>query len=277
MTPCVTRGFTLTELMVALAAGLIVLSAVVAFMMSTFKSNADYVQSTRLTQELRNTLDLITRDVRRAGYDDNALNFLGNAHTSPFAPILVDNSNPSPTNGSCVLYAYDRTYPNGSATAVGTAGGIDLGNSEVRGMRRVEATVNNRLVGIIEYAESSGTTRPTCADAIADYSQFPPACTGTWCALSDPNKLDIEGFAVVSNIATQVSPAKKINSAYTDTLGIRALVITLRGRLAGNTEYIRDVRTRVKVRADCMRPTTAEPLSTPPTTATYAAVCPGSP
>ncbi|MGH8030412.1 MAG: PilW family protein, partial [Arenimonas sp.] len=100
-------GFSLIEMMVALVAGMIVVAAVIAFMMSSFSSNADYVRSTRLTQELRNTLDLATRDLQRAGYDDNALLYLGNANTSPFAPILV--------SGSCVVYAYDRTHPNGQA------------------------------------------------------------------------------------------------------------------------------------------------------------------
>jgi prepilin-type N-terminal cleavage/methylation domain-containing protein len=76
-------GFSLIELMVALVAGLIVSSAVVAFMMSSFKSNAEYVQSTRLTQELRNSLDLVTRDVRRAGYNEKAMASLGTGTASP--------------------------------------------------------------------------------------------------------------------------------------------------------------------------------------------------
>ena len=56
-------GFSLVEMMVALVAGMIVVAAVIAFMMSSFSSNAEYVRSTRLTQELRNTLDLATRDM----------------------------------------------------------------------------------------------------------------------------------------------------------------------------------------------------------------------
>ena len=58
----------LVELMVALVAGLIVSAAVTRFFISSMKSNGEYVQSTRLTQELRNILDLMSRDVRRAGY-----------------------------------------------------------------------------------------------------------------------------------------------------------------------------------------------------------------
>ena len=55
------RGFSLIELMIAVALGLIVSIAIVAFMMSSFRSNGQFVQATRLTQELRNTMDLMTR------------------------------------------------------------------------------------------------------------------------------------------------------------------------------------------------------------------------
>ncbi len=44
--------------MVAMVAGMIVSAAVLMFFFSSMKSNGEYVQSTRLTQELRNTLDL---------------------------------------------------------------------------------------------------------------------------------------------------------------------------------------------------------------------------
>ena len=82
-------GFTLVEMMVAIVAGMIVSLAVVAFMMSSMRSNGEYVQSTRLTQELRNTLDLIVRDVARAGYNDDALAYVSLPNTSPFSPMFM--------------------------------------------------------------------------------------------------------------------------------------------------------------------------------------------
>ena len=78
-------GFSLVELMVALAAGLVISGAAVAFLLSSFRSNGEYVQSTRLSQELRNSLDAVTRDLRRAGYDDDALKYLSNSTISPAA------------------------------------------------------------------------------------------------------------------------------------------------------------------------------------------------
>ena len=54
---------------------------------------ATYVRSTRLTQELRNSLDLVSRELRRAGYDENALRYIAmsasNNATSPFAAMRI--------------------------------------------------------------------------------------------------------------------------------------------------------------------------------------------
>src|SRR4249919_3114095 len=89
------RGFSLVELMVALAAGLIVSAAAVAFLFSSMKSNKAFVGVTRLTQELRNNMDFVNRELRRAGYDEDALLYISlppnSVSRSPFATILVAN------------------------------------------------------------------------------------------------------------------------------------------------------------------------------------------
>jgi prepilin-type N-terminal cleavage/methylation domain-containing protein len=150
-------GFSLIELMVALVAGLIVSAALVAFTMSSFRSNGEYVLSTRLTQELRNSLDLVMRDLRRAGYDEGALGRMAQGTMSPFAPIFID------VPGECVIYAYDRDSDINSAEF--TDGAIDLNNGEVRALRRVEVDYNGSEVGVLEYAVSGDDSRPECDDA----------------------------------------------------------------------------------------------------------------
>jgi Tfp pilus assembly protein PilW len=258
MTPRARRqaGFSLIEMMVALVAGMIVVAAVVAFMMSSFSSNAEYVRSTRLTQELRNTLDLAMRDLQRAGYDDNALLYLGNPNSSPFSPICIESSAAlgtcitDTTPGDCIIYAYDRTYPNGQATASGTAGTLNVSNGEVRGLRfKTVTNVNNQSVGVIEYAVSSGTTRPTCNGAAATYTTTPATCNATsmWCPLSDPATIDIDALSLVRNVESLVSSGS--------TMGMRRIDVTMTGRIAGDTEFSRTVRSTVKVRTDCIRVT----------------------
>jgi prepilin-type N-terminal cleavage/methylation domain-containing protein len=254
-----TRGFSLVELMVALAAGLIVSSAVVTFLMSSFKSNAEYVQSTRLTQELRNTLDLAVRDLQRAGYDDNALTYMGNTNTSPFSPMCIWDSAAGACSttvpsaaGGCIIYAYDRTFPNNDSNAHGTAGGLDVDNGEVRGLRRGTATVNSLTVGVMEYAVSESTTKPACNGAAATYTTYPATCNATskWCPLSDASKLDITAFTITNN-----GPPTMNDTTSGISMAVRRLDITLSGRIAGTTDPARTVRTSIKVRSDCVRAT----------------------
>ena len=231
-------GFSLVEMMVALVAGLVVSGAALAFLMSSMRSNGEYVQSTRLTQELRNTLDLAARDLRRAGYDDDALKYMSTGAISPLSTIQLTNAGAA---NSCIIYAYDR--------AAGVRGQVDTAAGEVRALRRVTATVNGVAnVGVIEYAESSGTTKPGCGDPKATYTSYPPACNGVWCALSDPSTLNITEFKI-----TDQSPAT-ITSG-TQNMKIRNFLVTVTGQLVGTTEVNRSVSTRVRVRADCVNPT----------------------
>jgi prepilin-type N-terminal cleavage/methylation domain-containing protein len=239
MRPIRQNGFSLIELMVAITAGIIVVGSVVVFAMASMKSNGDYVLSTRLTQELRNSLDLATRDLRRAGYDDDSLKFLGNANTSPFARLRVEDiTEADATHSDCVLYAYDRT------AAGGTKGVLDVDNGEVRGIRRKLATVNGKTIGVLEYAVSESGVKPACADTALDYSSVPVACVGTWCPLSDSRNLDIADFDITQD-------TRDLGTVGTGQMRIRNLLISMTGRLSGNSDFVRRVETRVKIQADC--------------------------
>ena len=227
------RGFGLIELMVALALGLIVSVAIVAFTMSSFRSNGQFVLASRLTQELRNTMDLMTRDLRRAGYNQNAMSSMGGGAASPFSRLFLQSD--------CVIYSYDRAGAN--------IGALDVSNGEVRGLRRKSVTVNGVQVGVIEYAVSSGTAKPACGGATADYTQFPPACNtnSTWCSLSDPSILNITGLTLTDSGSTVTGT----------TLKLRDIGIVLTGQLRGDTSVTRSVNTSVRIRTDCYDPTIA--------------------
>lgn len=236
-------GFSIIEVMVALVAGLIVSGAVLAFTLSSLRSNAEYVQSTRLTQELRTNLDFISRELRRAGYDENALGYLAQtvvpAVPSPFSTMQI--LNPDTTDG-CVVYAYDRLP--------GTPGQIDLDNGEIRAIRRAVRTVAGRSVGVLEFAESAAGVTPACNGASPNYNVYPPACNAGsgWCALSDPRSLDIGEFRVTDDGIVTVG-----GGGATAPVQIRQIGIALRGSLAGATDVVRGAQTRVRVRADCVR------------------------
>lgn len=60
-------GFTLVELLVAMAIGVVVVGAGVTLLVSTLRSNADNLQMTRINQDLRGIMTAISADLRRAG------------------------------------------------------------------------------------------------------------------------------------------------------------------------------------------------------------------
>jgi len=234
------RGFSMVELMVGLVVGLIVSGSILAFTMSSFKSNSDYVQSTRLSQELRNTMDLVTRKLRRAGYDENALSYLAKGSGSPFTHLSLATAGASAGTYKCVIYAYDRDG--------GTAGVIDLGNREVRGIRVATRTVNNRNVGVIEYAESSGggtPVQPACDGASPNYGVYPATCNTAsgWCPLTDGTTIDITKFELTDNRSTVGTAPTQVQ--------LRDIGISMVGRIAGNTEFTRGMQSSVRVRSEC--------------------------
>lgn len=240
-------GFSLIELMIALVAGLIVSIAAVAFMVATLKSNTEYVQATKLEQELRNNLDFVTRELRRAGYDQDALAYVNlppsSTDTSPFNQILETHPSGN-TNRSCIIYAYDRLP--------GQPGEVDLAIGEIRAVRRVPSalTVNGVQVGVLEFAESSAGRTPDCADGGgADYTVYPPVCTPSpasgvspWCPLSDPKVLNVTSFFVNTG-----------SSLATSTMQIRDLRVDLTGTLIRSSDVSRTLQSSVRVRADCLR------------------------
>ena len=61
------KGYTLVELMVAMALGLVVVAGVSAAYLGTLRTNADSLKMMRLNEELRAIMTLMVRDIRRAG------------------------------------------------------------------------------------------------------------------------------------------------------------------------------------------------------------------
>lgn len=254
------QGFSLIELMIALVAGLLVALAAVAFITSSLKSNSEFVRATRLEQELRSNLDFVTRDVRRAGYDQNALKYvnqpIASVTYSPFNKIQIISANAS---RSCIVYAYDRQP--------GVAGTVELANKEIRAIRRMPSalTVNGVQVGVLEFSQSDTGRTPSCDDSVvgvnggADYSTYPATCTSDantasgvakWCPLSDSRTLNVTSFFVDPG-ANVCIPAATCSG--TSTMQVRDLRITLSGNLLNATDVARQVRSSVRVRADCVR------------------------
>lgn len=252
-------GFSLIELMIALAAGLVVVGAVLAFTLSSLRSNADYIGATRLTQELRTTLGFVMDELQRAGYDENALDFVSQpvagALSSNFGTMQVADSDADGVK-ECIVYAYDRS--------TGTAGQVDLASAEIRAIRRRVRSVNGSDVGVVEFAESTAAVTPSCGAAGPDYATYPATCNAgtTWCALSDPRILDVDRLAFDDS---EFVPINGIVASGQSGMQIRRIGIEIIGQLQDVDDVRRGLRSEVRIRADCVRVNPAVNCTVAPT------------
>jgi Tfp pilus assembly protein PilW len=264
------RGFGIIEMMSSIASGLVVSGAAVSFLIASMTSNTNYVRAARFTEDLRNSMNYITSELRRAGYDENAMRYIAltanSSAISPFSPMKIVRGN---TDNSCVIYAYDGKT---AKTAANTGPGyLDVVSGEIRAIRRMSRTVNGNAVGVIEVAQTSATAAAIdCDGAGPDYTTYPAACNAAsgWCALSDPRQLDITSFRLVDNSIWNPPTAATFGSK------VRDIGVTVQGVLIGKDEYARSVQTNVRVRAECLRPVAA--VDPPDTTGMLCDTAPGT-
>lgn len=232
------RGFSLVEMMVALVAGLIVVGSVLAFTVATVRSSSENIQATRLMQENRTVMDMFIRELRRAGYDQLAMNGIGRggAYVSPFASVLVVGG-----ASSCVVFAYDQAT---HGAHIHAAGAVE--DDERRAFRR--AVVGG--AGVIEVNFGGGGV-PACDAAGPNYATTPPTCNAAtgWCALSDPRVVNYTGFTL-TDTGTAVGTAPNL-------VAVREIDVQLAGQLIQAPDVQRVLDTTVRVRSDCLRATAA--------------------
>jgi|GEM_PF-6556515 len=98
-------GFSLIELMIAIALGLIIITGVVYVASSAVRTNVDTLRTTRLEQELRGVLLMLNRDLKRAGYYANSGNVLLCSANSTYTLSATTGSSIvatlTPANGAC--------------------------------------------------------------------------------------------------------------------------------------------------------------------------------
>jgi type II secretory pathway component PulJ len=162
--PC---GVSLLEMLVTIALGLFLVGATAGLLTSQLAEHRRVLLDTRVTQELRAVLDLVARDVRRAGYWGHAADAAARPASAPANPY--DGLHPPATApDSRIGYAYSRDTVEDDAVA----------NSERFGLR---LNSSNRS-----------------ADWRMSGSAVTPVDTDTWQALTDPNLLRVTRVSVSS-------------------------------------------------------------------------------
>jgi type IV pilus assembly protein PilW len=186
-----TEGFTLIELMVSMGIGMVVLAAVTTtFMLQTKVYNAQQ-QINEMEQNARGVLDVITRELKMAGYKPNGGSFSGVTYSTTQLMIQTDldasgGISSSTTANEQITYAYDSTNKQ-ITRAVGSGSALVL--------------ADNIAAFTFSYLDSTGASTTTSAN-IRQVSISITART----ANPDPNYTPNGGYRTYTVTATITPP-----------------------------------------------------------------------
>ena len=214
-------GFTLVELMLTLLISTLMLAALIAFFINAVRHNRANLEQTRLDQQMQSTLDMMTNDIRRAGYWANATTDLDTgANTNPFMASGTDLT----INGNCILLTYDRNG-DGVLAPINTAGDD-------------ERYAYRLLNGVIQ-------TRPW--DAAFDCS----APSSAWEDITDLAVVTVTGLSFTANNQTIDLDG---SGPGTENVTVRNVGISLTGQLTKNSAAQKTLTRSVRVRNDRFMP-----------------------
>ena len=215
--PAHQRGLGLIEMLVSMALSLMAVGVMVILMANTLGSGAKTIQMSRLSQELRASMQLMSRDLRRANYHSGFLSCFANVNCRVDLGIdaYVDTININ-ASGNCFWYWLDR---NGDAA---------LSDDAVGAFRY--STIDE--VGVIEM-RTSGNSAANC-DSGSD-----------WELITDPGTVEITSF-VVSN---SESYTEMLTSAG-DTQVVEKIRLNIRGRMVRDPSVHQEIQDLVLIRND---------------------------
>jgi len=226
-------GVTLMETMISLALSVVVTTAMVILMANSLGTATRVIHMSQLSDELRNAMSMMTRDVRRANYSANSIFCYGYSQCGFAGGNALQAGDIQIANaGGCFTFTLDRGF-NGDAT-----------DDAVGGFRRVVSGG----VGVIEMWTGASGTTPNCASA-------PGAAN--WIPLTDPSTVNITAF----NVDDSGSLVKEIAETKTTTFESRQreIQITVGGQLIieearGNPIVQRQMQDIIYVRNDYVMP-----------------------
>ena len=164
-------GATLVELMIGLALSVLVTTSMVILMANSFGTTTRIIHMSQLTDELRNSMSMMTRDLRRANYSAHSLFCYGNSacgEAGGSAPQVGDIYRDP--DRACFSFTLDRNSDGNAA------------NDPVAGFQR---TVKSD-VGVIEMWTGTAADADPCANENGN----------GWIELTDPNTVNITEFVI---------------------------------------------------------------------------------
>lgn len=226
------KGFSLVELMVGLLAGLIVIAAASSLYVAIVRANATTVQLSALNINMQSLLDVMERDIRRAGYFASAAqNLARNSDGSPtIAPsdrtamFRLNNASGALQDMQrqvvaaplydCILLRYDNNVD-----------GTISGNDEIMGYRFTSSTKG------LEYRQWTSVATQL-SDLCADNS--------AWQSISQ------DGRTVITAMTLTISPSGGVALP----AGQRAITLTLAGHSQSKPALALTLQRQVRLRND---------------------------
>jgi Tfp pilus assembly protein PilW len=211
-------GFTVVELMISMVIMLLVALAMVQISANVFRTNSEAVHMAQLSQELRSVIQLISRDIRRAGYNDDSLaGFLATQDISSGVTMGDLDANDV---ASCLRIQYE----------------------DLDGVAR-NAVYRLRVVSEIGRVSAHFGADASC-DTAADDSG--------WVDISDPLLSDISTVEFVhQDHLTDI--AENLSNGHMIQVGLEQISILVGATLRSNTAVTRSIRNEVQIRNNYLK------------------------
>jgi len=222
------KGFTLIELMIAIALGLIVIAGAISFYVLTISGSTNTIKSAQLNYDLGVAMTLMANDIKRSGYWGGAISGADSA-LNPF--MAATERVKVLDSGQCVLYTYDASGDDSDSN------GDDVETDEYYGFKLDSGTIRMRL---------TGATTADCSD-------------GSWASseIIDGDLINITALTFVPtysclNITNSASTIQATTSECTTAgdsiVEIRQVTITLTGQLVGDSSVSETLSETVMIR-----------------------------
>ncbi|HEY8157366.1 MAG TPA: prepilin-type N-terminal cleavage/methylation domain-containing protein [Methylobacter sp.] len=236
------NGYTLIELMIAIAIGLIVVGATIAIYITAVGSSSSTIKSARLNHDLEAVMALMINDIKRSGYWSGAVAG-ADSRNNPFTAATTNINIPIST---CILYSYDASND----------GVVDA--NEYYGFKLINNTINMRKTGTTTASANCNDVNDTWEEFIdgnqltitaLNFSLAPVAATSPFPALPATSRcLNITTNAV-TNAAACATDTTNCTAAIPCNIAQKRVVnIQLSGRLTSDTTVTKTLNGTVEVR-----------------------------
>lgn len=220
-------GATMMEVLIAMSISLVVTSAMIAMMSNSLGTTARIIHMTKLSDDMRVAMQMMTRDLRRTSYNARSMYCYGNEDCTTDGTLtaagdinLIDTD--ADTVFDCMTFLTDRDF-DGDST-----------ENDAGGFRRVPVDG----VGVIQMW--TGGPSPDCNS---------DAGSAGWVAITDPEQMNITSFEIDDSLSYTEIVLQDINGN-TVTQKVRKLRMSLAGALVLDSSITRQVEDIISVRND---------------------------